>query len=133
MMKILIDTDAFVALAKENDLNHQKAIKIAHKIKNDTQFISPFTLPEAATVLSHKVSQEAAVKFLAKARKEEFEEIILTKELEAQADEIFIQQKKNHTSWPDCLNMAILNKFHLDSIFSFDKVYSQNSFQIVKI
>ena len=99
------------------------------------QFVSPLTLPETATVLSHKLSQAEAIKFLIKTRKEqskeELVEILLTPELIEKADQIFISQKRKNTSWPDCLNMAILKLHHLDAIFSFDKIYAENKFRVI--
>ncbi|OGG14641.1 hypothetical protein A2773_02540 [Candidatus Gottesmanbacteria bacterium RIFCSPHIGHO2_01_FULL_39_10] len=134
-MKVLIDADVFVALAKSTDSNHQKAKAISKKIKNHMQFVSPLTLPETATVLSHKLSQAEAIKFLIKTRKEqskeELVEILLTPELIEKADQIFISQKRKNTSWPDCLNMAILKLHHLDAIFSFDKIYAENKFRVI--
>ena len=134
-MNILIDSDAIIAIFKKDDSNHDKAIIRAKKIKDDSQFISSLTIPESATVLSHIVSQPAAVKFLTKTRNEVnkklYEEIPLSQELENLADQIFIAQKRKNTSWPDCLNMAIMKIHHLDAIFSFDKIYSQNKFRVL--
>lgn len=49
-MQILVDADALVALAKKDDSNHQKALKIAQELKSAVLFASCFTIPEATTV-----------------------------------------------------------------------------------
>ncbi|MBI5465386.1 type II toxin-antitoxin system VapC family toxin [Candidatus Gottesmanbacteria bacterium] len=130
-MQILVDADALVALAKEDDTNHQKAIKIAQKLKSDVLFASCFAIPEAATVLSHRVSQKAAGEFLKNVRQRKINIIYLNSELEKMADQIFLAQKTKGISWPDCFNMAMVQKFSLEAIFSFDKIYKKNGFTTV--
>lgn len=129
-MKVLIDADCLVALAKKDDSNHAKALSIAKKLEKSTLYISPFSIPEAATVISHQVSQKAAVAFLTEARKRKLYQLPLTYEIEKETDGIFISQKTKGISWPDCLNMAFFRKYSFDSIFSFDKIYSKNGYPI---
>lgn len=128
-MNVLVDADALVAIAKVDDSNHQKASKLAQRIEKASLFISPFTIPEAVSVISHKVSQEAACLFLKEVRKKKITTLPLTEEIIEETDRIFINQKKKGTSWPDCLNMAIAGKYTIDFIFSFDKVYERNGYK----
>lgn len=129
-MNLLIDADALVALSKRDDSNHTKALKIAKKIKSASLFASPLAIPEAASVISHRVSQKMASSFLKEARKKKITIIPLTSELEKLADEIFMSQNQKGTSWPDCLNLAIAKKYGLEAIFSFDKIYPKNNLRI---
>lgn len=122
-MKILVDTDFLVALSKEDDQNHKKAENLAEKLKNSEIFITPFTIPEAVTVLSYKVSQNSAKKFLADARKRSFIELALDIPVKDLTDQIFLSQNKKGTSWIDCLNVAAIQTNKLDGILSFDKFY----------
>lgn len=124
-MKIFVDADALVALAKEDDTNHQKAIKIASSLKKVSLYVSPFTIPEAATVLSYRVSQKAAKQFLKEARKRRLIELKITPQVSRLADEIFLKQRKKRTSWIDCLNVAMIKAYKLQGIFSFDKFYKK--------
>lgn len=123
--KILIDSDALVAIAKEDDSNHKKALKIAQNLKNDTLYITPFTIPEAATVISHKVSHAEAKRFLIEARARNLNEMLLNFEAVKLTDEIFLSQKTKGTSWVDCFNAAVVKSLDLDGIFSFDKFYKR--------
>jgi len=132
-MKVLVDADALVALAKEDDTNHSKAVKIAQRLQKTSLYITPLTIPEAATVLSYRVSQKAAQEFLKEARKRKLIEIPLTVSLSCLADEIFLKQSKKGTSWVDCLNVATLQSNQLDSIFSFDKFYQKFKINTKKI
>ncbi len=129
-MNLLIDADALVALSKIDDSNHARALKIAKKIKSASLFASPLAIPEAASVISHRVSQKMASAFLKEAKKKKITVIPLSSELEKLADEIFIAQNKKGTSWPDCLNLAIAQKYGIETIFSFDKIYPRNNLQI---
>jgi len=129
--KILVDADALVALAKPDDSNHKKALKIAKKIKHSALFITPFTIPEAATVISYRVSQKAAKTFLKAARERNLVELSLTTQAVKSADEIFLSQKRKGTSWIDCLNVTMVKIHSLDGIFSFDKFYSRVGIKLI--
>ncbi|OGD61957.1 hypothetical protein A2160_01180 [Candidatus Beckwithbacteria bacterium RBG_13_42_9] len=125
MVKVLLDADALIALAKPDDSNHQKAIGLASSIKQARIYTTPFTIPEATTVISYKLSQTAAKKFLIENRKKKFIELKLTPSIVQKADEVFIKQRAKGTSWIDCLNVAIAQAYRLDKIFSFDHFYQK--------
>lgn len=129
--KILVDADALVALAKADDSNHKRALKIATKLKKDTLFITPFTIPEVSTVISYRVSHKAARIFLLEARKKNLVELPLNFSATKSADEIFLAQKRKGTSWIDCLNAAMVKINFLDGIFSFDKFYSRVGIKLI--
>ncbi|MBM3209240.1 PIN domain-containing protein [Candidatus Shapirobacteria bacterium] len=131
-MKILVDADALVALAKGDDANHQKAVKIAAKIKKETIFLAPLAVAETATVLSYRVSQKAAILFLKEIRQRQLVELPLTIATSRLADEIFLAQKKRGISWIDCLNVAMAKQEEIGAIFSFDKFYRQFGLKLLK-
>jgi predicted nucleic acid-binding protein len=124
-MKILVDADTLIALAKEDDINHLKAVKIAKSLKKETLYVTPMTIPEATMVLSYRLSQKTASQFLKEARLRKLVELPLSPQVCFLADEIFLKQKRRRTSWIDCLNVAIIQIHHLDGIFSFDKFYAK--------
>lgn len=124
-LKILVDADALVAIAKDTDSNHKKALVTSQKIRTATIYTTPFTIPEAVTVLSHKASQIEAKNFLKNARERMFSEIQLNPEFIQAADKVFLSQKTKGTSWIDCLNAAVVKTEELDGIFSFDKFYKK--------
>ncbi len=123
--KILVDTDFLFALVIESDAHHTAAIEKIQKYEKEHLFITSFTIPEAVTVISHKVSQEQARKFLKQARESKFTVIDLEEKFMIKTDEIFIAQKKKGTSWADCLNVAAILTYRLDGILSFDRFYKQ--------
>lgn len=130
-MKVLVDADFLVALAKEDDFNHREAILKTRVLKEAVIFITPFTISEAVTVLSYKVSQAAAAKFLKSARAENFIELPLNQELAREADKLFFLQKKKGTSWIDCFNAAAAKLYEVDVIASFDKFYKRLGIRLI--
>ena len=130
--KILVDADALVALAKVDDSNHKKALKIAKKLKKDTLFITPLTIPETATVISYRVSHNSAKVFLLDARKRNLVELPLNLSEVNAADSIFLAQKRKGISWIDCLNVALIKINSFDGIFSFDKFYPKQGIKLIK-
>lgn len=130
--KVLVDADALVALAKPDDSNHKLALKIAKKLKKDTLFITPLTIPEASTVISYRVSHKAAKIFLIAARKKNLVEVTLNSEAIKSADELFLAQKRKEISWIDCLNVAVIKIHSLEGIFSFDKFYPKQGIKLIK-
>jgi len=129
-MRLLVDTDFLIALIKEDDKNHSKAISKLKGLKEALIFVTPFTIPETATVLSYKVSQKSAKKFLREARRK-FVELPLNEEIIALADKIFLTQNKKGISWIDCLNAAIVKYYKFEGILSFDKFYSKVGIKII--
>lgn len=133
-LDILVDADALVALAKEDDANHQRALKENNHLKKEkaNYHISPFTIPEATTVMSYKVGQEKAKKLHKKIRSKSLFRYDFNQKVRQKADKIFLNQNNNGTSYFDCVNMALLNVYDLDGIFSFDQVYPKNNFSLTK-
>lgn len=132
---VLVDADALVALIKENDSNHPKALAISNKLQKQgvSYYFSPFTVAEASTVISYKMSHSHAIQFLREVRKLDVPVISLPETSQSLADNYFIKQKEKGTSYFDCYNMALLDyhKKLLSGIFSFDHVYQQNGFKCI--
>lgn len=133
---ILVDADALVALVKTNDLNHQKALNISKSLQRYgcTWYISPFTIGEVVTVISHKIDQITARGILKELRKQNLNQLDLKDEYSHLADDWFEKQNKKGTSYFDCYNMALMERYknQIDAIFSFDGVYKRNGFKPVQ-
>lgn len=134
LLDILVDADALVALMKENDTNHSKALHIAQSLQKRgcTWFVSPHTIGEVVTVISYKISQSAAKEALEELRRMDFNELTLKEDRASLADKWFSKQYKKGTSYFDCYNMALLDRYQkqLNAIFSFDSVYKRNGFKL---
>ncbi len=130
-MKVLVDTDVLIALAKNDDANHSRAIALFKKHRKALLYVSALCIPEAATVLSYKVSNQAAGKFLRDIRARQIHEISLSQSLTALSDSIFLAQRSKGISWIDCCNVALMQLESLDAIASFDRFYRQQNLQIL--
>lgn len=133
---ILVDADVLVALAKTNDSNHKQATELSDKLQKIgvSYYFSPFTVAEAATVLSYKVSHQSAKKFLKQVRKLDIPLLELPEKYSTLADKWFLKQKKKGTSYFDCYNMALLDRYEnqLGAVFSFDSIYKKNGFTLLE-
>ena len=133
---ILVDADALVALAKTNDSNHKKAVNLSDTLQKIgvSYHFSPFTVAEAATVLSYKTSHPSAMKFLTQIRKLDIPILELPEKDVSLADKWFLKQKKKGSSYFDCYNMALLDRYkkQLAAIFSFDSIYKRNGFTLLE-
>ena len=136
ILDILVDADALVALVKADDSNHKKALAISETLqkKGCTWYISPFTIGEVVTVISHKIGQSAAKNVLKELRKQNLNTLTLKDEYTHLVDDWFNKQSKKGTSYFDCYNMALLDRYkrQIDAIFSFDEVYKRNGFKLLR-
>ena len=134
--KIFIDADAFVALAREDDANHERAVSsLQHLIKQSVAFItSHYVFAESVTVISMRMGHAAAVRFIDAMRSDESDYLVrrATDTIDETAIQIFKAQTSKNTSFVDCTNMAFLKQFHMDAVFSFDGVYKKNGFVLVE-
>jgi predicted nucleic acid-binding protein len=136
LLKIFVDTDAFVALAREDDANHEKAIILLNQFieQSITFFTSNNVFSESITILSVRKSHEAAVQFIHAMQSPENQYILkrTDEELEEEAIHLFQEQTSKNTSFADCTTMAFMKKLHADAIFSFDRVYKTNGFLLLE-
>lgn len=123
--KIALDSNVLVALYKLDDSTHQKAKEITRRLhdQGDTFLVLNLVVQETATVISIKVGQEEAKDFYRKRDRIIDQEIVLDSDLEELAWNIFVKQAKKGTSFVDCANLAVIEKYKLDGILTFDEFY----------
>lgn len=135
-LTIFVDTDAFVALIKENDSNHAKAKNIFQKLQGmSIEFTtSNYVFSETITIFSQKVNHATAVRFIdAMISSENTFNIKRADEaIEDLAVNIFKEQTSKNISFVDCTNMAFVRKIGLNGIFSFDKAYAKNKIPLAE-
>jgi predicted nucleic acid-binding protein len=124
-MKSIVDSDFLFGLFVPTDPHHNKAkgIFIREKKNESNLVVLNLVLQETATVLSHKVNQKLALDFIKKFNELEIQIIYLDEELENRTWKIFNSQTKKGTSFIDCANVAVTEKYKLDGIVSFDEFY----------
>lgn len=135
MQTLFVDSDGFVALSKEDDANHTKALKLLQKaIGADISFVtSNYVFSEVVTVLSQRLGHKAALEFIKEMKSPASGYAIrwIDEDIEQEAISIFSKQTSKNVSFVDCTNMAIMKLYGIDVIFSFDDVYRKNGFSVL--
>lgn len=133
---IFVDTDAFVAVVKQEDTTHEKSIRLFQQLQkeNVSLLISNYIFLEVVTVISQKVGHKEAVLFIDNMQKDDSLLVIkrVDEELEEEAIRIFKAQTSKNVSFVDCTNMAFLKRGYADAIFSFDEIYRKNGYVLVE-
>jgi predicted nucleic acid-binding protein len=121
----LVDSDAWVGLFSPKDAHHQEVSKIFNKLKNTKMSIVTTSAVEGetATVLSHEVGQHVAGDFVASLATIQVPIIHIDEELHDRAIEWFIDQNRRGTSYVDCTNIAVMERYDIPKILSFDQFY----------
>lgn len=131
---IFVDSDAFVAVLRKDDSNHQKAKRLYLQLEklNVSFATSNYVFAEVITVISQKIGHQKALEFISNMRSPDslYNFIRVTPEVEEMAIEIFKKQTSKNVSFVDCTNMAIVKHENLDAIFSFDEIYKKNGFKL---
>ncbi len=132
---ILVDSDAFIALRKQDDSNHKRAFLMFNNFKDKKVkfFASNYVFSETITVLSQRVSHKNAIEFIEQKNNPTtfFSILRLSEEIEELAIEIFKKQTSKNVSFVDCTNMALLEGKQADIIWSFDEIYKKNKYKTV--
>jgi predicted nucleic acid-binding protein len=123
-MSLLLDTSALVAARNVKDGNHNKALEVmmpALKGNYGKVFVSDYIFDEAVTLAyvrtgSRKFANDIG-KF-AKAKPINFrfiEPIDFDK-----AWELYLQYEDKRLSFTDCTNIALMERFNIEALFTFD-------------
>lgn len=126
--KVIVDSNVLIALVKADDSTHLVAKRLVLNLHDKGYVFIALNLviQESATVISMKVGQKAAKDFFENRARVIDQEIYLDSDLEKTAWRIFIEQNKKGTSFIDCANLAVIQKYKLDGILSFDEFYPKS-------
>lgn len=92
----------------------------------DGLVVSNLVLQETATVLSHRTGMPAVRLFKDKVPNLGLTVVYIEKDLEEEGWKAFLGQTKKGCSFVDCSNLAVINKYKLDGILSFDEFYPKS-------
>ena len=123
-MRILADSDFLIAIFRENDALHTQALRLLKKIqKNKAElYISNWVRAEAVTVISFRLGMTEA-RLFADNLQEGVGALFVDEVTFHQSWGLFLSQNKKGSSFVDCSNLILLEKFNFDGIASFDKFY----------
>ena len=125
--QILVDSDAFVGRFFPNDAHHHHSLELFEKLENSESVLATTSavIGETATVLSHRRGQDLAVQFLDVIKRSQMPIVHIDEQLHQRALALFEEQRDRGTSYTDCANVAVIQQFSIEMIFSFDQVYSK--------
>lgn len=127
---VFIDSDAFIALAKIDDANHQKAKRLFSVLHEQgcSCVTSNLVFSEVTTVLSQRVGRQAALAFIdtMQAPDNDLPMIFINKAMHEHATTLFKAQKSKNISFVDCTNMAMIQMLPCNTVLSFDHIYRKN-------
>ncbi len=133
---VFVDSDAFIALIKEDDTNHKKAKEVLQRVTgaHEVTFITcNYVFSEVVTVISQRVGHKEAIAFIDAITAPDYyiEVKRVTEEEEKHAIDFFKRQSSKNVSFVDCTNMALMMEHQISDIFSFDGVYKTNGFVLL--
>ncbi len=105
---VLIDSDIFVALHEPYDILHKEAKQLlAREEERGAKLVTTnLVIMETATVLSNRVGQDEAKRFLEEVS--HVDKIFIDEDLERETHKLFKQQKGRGYSMVDCANAVVL-------------------------
>lgn len=133
-MTILIDADAFIGLRNKQDPHHQRATKLLRLIepKQPVYYTSWDVVDEVVTKLAYHASTQHSLDFLQFIETGGVKLVYPTSKRFKAVYKLFAAQTRKKTSLTDCMNMVIAQEINADAIFSYDKIYPKNGFQLLK-
>ena len=125
-MAIFLDASYLIALHNENDVHHQNAVSIAHRV-NSNEFgqliTSDHVFDEAVSVTLRKFGKEAA-QLLGKQILDSVFIVQCDRHLFDAALEKF-NSSKDAFSFTDCVSQAIMDLIQIKCIATFDKLFEK--------
>jgi hypothetical protein len=126
-MKVFIDSSAWIALVKRNDINHRKASDYFKTLIKDNALLitSNYVITESVNRILYDLDHDKAVKFLElieEARNKNFLKITRVDEkIDAQAIDLFKKYADQKISIVDMTSFYICKSLGVDKVFSFDR------------
>ncbi|MEK7155243.1 MAG: hypothetical protein AAB697_03965 [Patescibacteria group bacterium] len=125
MKRYFTDSDFLMAIFNSKDANHDKAVEISERLDSSEVELwgSNLIQQESATVVSHRIGMDAVRDFVQKLATDLDRFVDVDKGLEKWAWKVFLKQTKKGCSFVDCANLAVIERYKLDGILTFDKFY----------
>lgn len=135
MKRAFLDTDMIIALYDENDLLHEKALKVMEKNldKNWEIYLSVNILMESLTIISQRISKKLSLEVLKQLRSGIYRIKLPNKETINLTFDIFERIKSKNVSFGDCLSFALMTNYNIKKVFSFDIHFKKQGFQRIGV
>ncbi|MCG2909433.1 MAG: PIN domain-containing protein [Stygiolobus sp.] len=124
MDKLLLDTSYFIAYLNNNDVNHERALKLSEKVKEYEAVITDYIFDELITFLIYHVNKNYAVKVakltLEKVKEGELNIFLVDWEVFVNAINYLVKYERK-LSFTDCTTLSSMDKLSTQFLLSFDR------------
>ena len=133
-MKVIIDTNVFVATRDKTDTTYEKAIKLTEILrKQKTKFYtSSDIIGETLTVMSKKLGKTICKDWYEDFQKSDITEIFIDEFLHRETRKFFQRVKSKNISFIDCSSVVAMKANKIKTIFSFDAHFRNLGIKLVE-
>jgi uncharacterized protein len=130
-MRLFLDTSAFLALEDKDDQNHDSAMEFRDKIRDGGTpfrmlYTTNYVVDETLTLIRTELGHAAAVSFGEAIRSSKLVSVLwIMPEADSKAWQTFKKYKDKDFSYTDCTSFAVMEAEEIDSVFSYDKHFTQ--------
>ena len=124
-LKVVVDTNIFVALLNKNDSTHARALKLLDFLEENQAilFTSSDVIGETLTVMARKLGKKQAIDFLAGYKISGIKEIFIDEEIREDAQKLFLKVRSKLVSFIDCSSTVAIRQNKIPYAFTFDKQF----------
>lgn len=129
---ILLDTSAIIAIADEHDEFHERAIRMADRLKSEAAslLIHSYAILEASAVMQRKVGIQQALDFLIEIGDSATIHWV-TQEDHERAVYRLGQRNRRNLSLVDCMSFVLMEQYDSTTAFSYDSDFEAEGFKLV--
>ena len=130
--KVLLDTDGIIGFVRVKDLSHFQAQMLMEKlVQSQGQFlVAATTVTEAVTTLRRKFSEPKLALGVLESAIKNWEIISIDTLLISEAQKYYLSSHSKKNTLFDAINIAVVKKYKLDAIFSFDSWYKKHGVKL---
>ncbi len=136
-MRLFVDTSAFLALEDRDDRNHSSAIEFRDNLRDSRTpyrmlYTTNYVFDETITLIRAQLGHPAAVSFGEGIKSSRLVNLLwISPETDYEAWNIFKKYRDKDFSFTDCTSFAMMKGEEIESVFAYDKHFSQYGFQSV--
>lgn len=123
-MSVIWDTSGVVAFIRADDPHHEEAMACVHRMERERErlVLTNFIVSEVYTLLLARISPEIARRWL---RENPVAPERVSKADEERAKEILLGQEDKDYSYVDATSFAVMERFGMETAFTFDRHFEQ--------
>ena len=124
-MNIFIDTSYYFSLLNPDDSNHKKALGLKNVYSSNNRITTYAVIGELATIGAQRFDKKTTISFIDTILKGKTNIVVESKELVMSTWQLFNQVPNKNISWVDCYSAAVIQKFKIENVLTFDQDFKQ--------